>query len=282
MLLADPVTATASAWRAELALGFERHGERTVLARRRHEGPLVVQKPLYPEGDDVCHAIIVHPPAGIAGGDALQLSASLGAGANALLTTPGAAKWYRSAGARASSRIAFTLDDGAALEWLPQETIVFDGALADMTTLVGLTGAARYVGWEILCLGRTGSGERFDRGEAVATTEVSRDGRPVFVERTRIAGGGALLDSPAGLDGAPVSATFVAACDALGASHVAACREHAPARGEGAVTRLPGVIVARYLGGSSEAARQWFTALWSVLRPAVFQRAATEPRIWRT
>jgi urease accessory protein len=282
MLLADPVTATASAWKAELALGFERHGERTVLARRRHEGPLVVQKPLYPEGGDVCHAIVVHPPAGIAGGDALRLSASLGTGASALLTTPGAAKWYRSAGARASSRIAFEVDDGAALEWLPQETIVFDGALADMTTLVGLTGAARYIGWEILCLGRTGSGERFDRGDAVVTTEITRDGRPLFVERARIDGGGALLASPAGLHGASVTGTFIAACDRLAASDVAACREHQPARGEGAVTRLPGVIVARYLGGSSEAARQWFTALWSTLRPAILQRQATEPRIWRT
>ena len=282
MLLADPVTTTATAWRAELELGFERRGERSVLARRRHEGPLVVQKPLYPEGGDICHAIVVHPPAGIAGGDALRLSAHLGTRASSLLTTPGAAKWYRSAGARASSRIDFTLEDGAALEWLPQETIVFDGALADMTTLVGLSGGARYLGWEILCLGRTGSGERFDRGDAIATTEITRDGRPLFVERARIAGGGALLDSPAGLAGSPVAATLVAAGEGLDAALVAACRAHRPTRGEGAVTRLPGVIVARYLGSSSESARQWFTALWSVLRPAVFQRAATEPRIWRT
>lgn len=280
MLLADPVT--ASTWRAELALGFERRGDRTVLASRRHEGPLVVQKALHPEGPDICHAIVVHPPAGIAGGDALRLDARLGAGAEALLTTPGATKWYRSAGARATSRIELALDEGAALEWLPQETIVFDGALADMTTVIGLRGGARYLGWEILCLGRTGSGERFDRGEAIVSTEVLRDGRPLFVERSALRGGGALLASPAGLDSAPVCATLVAAAESLGADDVRRCREHAPSHGEGAVTLLPGVLVARYLGGGGEAARRWLARLWAALRPSVFGREAVEPRIWRT
>lgn len=281
MLLADPVL--AASWRAELALGFERRGDRTVLASRRHDGPLVFQKPLYPEGDAVCHGIIVHPPAGIAGGDALSLSARVGANASALLTTPGAAKWYRSAGALASSRLDWQVGDGGALEWLPQETIVFAGALARMTTMVGLTGNARYIGWEILCLGRTGSGERFDRGEAIAATEITRDGKPVFIDRLRVDGGGKLLGSPAGLSGAPVTATFVAACETIGASHVNACREvEPPSQGEGAITRLPGVLVARYLGTRGDAAREWFTRLWTALRPTLLQRAAVEPRIWRT
>src|SRR6186997_1982361 len=126
MRVADPIHLRA--WRAELALGYERRGPRTVLATRRHDGPLVVQKALYPEGDAVCHGIIVHPPAGIAGGDELDLQARVGAGAQALLTTPGATKWYRSAGALASSHIRWTVDADAALEWLPQETIVFSGA----------------------------------------------------------------------------------------------------------------------------------------------------------
>jgi urease accessory protein len=281
MLLADPVL--AAPWRAELALGFERRGERTVLASRRHDGPLAFQKPLYPEGDAVCHGIIVHPPAGIAGGDELRLEARVGERAAALLTTPGAAKWYRSAGPGASSHLGWEVGRDGALEWLPQETIVFSGALARMSTFVGLTGNARYLGWEILCLGRTGSGERFDRGEALVTTEVARDGKPVFIDRLRVEGGGRLQGSAAGLADAPVSATFIAVDDALGAAHVAACREvDPPEHGQGALTRLPGVLVARYLGLRGDAAREWFTRIWGVLRPALLQREAHIPRIWRT
>ncbi len=270
MQLAEPV---AASWKAELRLGFERRDARTVLAQRRHDGPLVVQKALYPEGDAVCHAIVVHPPAGIAGGDELELSARAGAGAHALLTTPGAGKWYRSSGPWAEQKLRF--DVAGAMEWLPQETIVFDGARARLETEVRLDGDARYLGWEILCLGRTGSGERFGKGEIRLSTSLLRDGKLLWLERGRIEGGGALLDSPAGLQGQPVCGTLMASgaqCD------LAACREI-----EGiAVTQLPGVLVARYLGDSSEQAKQLFAKLWTVLRPVLFGRQAQRPRIWST
>ena len=270
MQLAEPV---AQSWKAHLALGFENRGGRSVLAERQHDGPLVVQKALYPEGDAVCHAIVVHPPAGIAGGDELELNARSAEGAHALLTTPGAGKWYRSAGPWASQTLRFEVT--GALEWLPQETIVFDGAMARLATQVRLHGDARYVGWEILCLGRTGSGERFGKGEIRLDSSVLRDGKLLWLERGRIAGGGALLDSPAGLQGKPVCATLVAAGPRI---DLAACREVESL----AVTQLPGVLVARYLGDSSAEAKRLFAQLWSVLRPALFGRAAQMPRIWST
>src|SRR3982075_4786468 len=112
MQLAEPILAS---WKAELRLEFERREGRTVLAKRRHEGPLVVQKPLYPEGDAVGHAIVVHPPAGIAGGDELEFSARADEGAHALLTTPGAGKWYRSGGAWARQRLQVARRGGGRL-----------------------------------------------------------------------------------------------------------------------------------------------------------------------
>ena len=270
MQLAEPV---AQSWKAELRLGFERRAGRTVLAERRHDGPLVVQKALYPEGDAVCHAIVVHPPAGIAGGDELELRAHAADGAHALLTTPGAGKWYRSGGPWAQQKLRFEV--AGALEWLPQETIVFDGARARLETEVRLHAQARYLGWEILCLGRTGSGETFGRGEVRLDTKLYRDGKLLWLERGHIEGGGALLDSPAGLQGLPVCGTLVASGAAF---DLAACRAI-----EGlAVTQLPGVLLARYLGDSSEQAKRLFAQLWRVLRPALFGREAQLPRIWST
>lgn len=279
MQLAESVHLTG--WRASLALDFVRRGPRTVLAGRRHDGPLVVQKALYPEGEDVCHTIVVHPPAGVAGGDALTLDARLGAGAHALLTSPGAGKWYRSAGPWAEQRIAFDVAPGACLEWLPQENIVFDGARATMSSEFRLAGDARFIGWEILCLGRTGSGERFGSGELRLAMRVTRDGAPLWIERGTIAGGGVLLESPAGLAGQPVTGTLVATLTPDG-ELLSRLREAAPVAGAGAVTRLPGVLVARYLGASGEAARAYFAALWGMIRPAVAGRGAALPRIWRT
>jgi urease accessory protein len=279
MRVAEPLV---SSWKARLALGFSRLDGKTRLSRREHDGPLVVQKPLYPEGPDVCHAIIVHPPGGVAGGDELALALDAGEGAQALLTTPGAGKWYRSNGAWAKQSIAAALAGESLLEWLPQETIVFDGALASFATEVRLEGDARYLGWEIVCLGRTGSGERYTRGECRFSSRILRDGRPLWLERGRIEGGGRMMQSPAGLAGQPVFGTLAAAFAGADKALADSCRALAPEQGEGAVTLLPGVLIARYLGASTEAAKRYFTALWRVLRPALAGREAVEPRIWRT
>jgi urease accessory protein len=253
-----------------------------VLASRRHDGPLVVQKPLYPEGDAVCHTIVVHPPAGIAGGDELEITVRAAEDAHVLLTTPGAGKWYRSAGSWARQRLALVAGKGACLEWLPQETIVFDGALAELRTEVQLTADAVYIGWEVLCLGRTGSGEHYGSGECRPRTQLWRDGKPLWFEHGRIEAGGPLTHSPAGLGGHPVCGTLLAAAPGVGAELLSACRQEQASSGEVAVTLLPGLLVARYLGDSSEAARQYFARLWQRLRPALTGREAVEPRIWKT
>jgi len=268
-------------WRAELELDYERRGQRTVLANRRHDGPLAVQKALYPEGDEVCHTIIVHPPGGIAGGDENEIAIRVRAQGHALLTTPGAGKWYRSAGPRARQRLTFDIEPGAVLEWLPQETIIFNGALAEMDTEVRLCGDGCFIGWEIFCLGRTGSGEKFTQGVCRARTLIQRDSKPLWLERADLDGAGALL-SPAIMAGEPVVGTMVSARPGLDECLLRTCRAAKPRSGTGAVTLLPGLLVGRYLGASSEAAKHYFMQLWRVVRPAVSGREAVEPRIWRT
>ena len=280
MRLAD--AACLKSWRANLHLQFERRDARSVLATRRHDGPLVVQKALYPEGDAVCHAIVVHPPAGIAGGDELVIDIRVAKGAHTLLTTPGAGKWYRTPGPWARQSIAIEAQDEAIVEWLPQETIVFDGALANLSMDVNLQGDARYIGWEILCLGRKGSGEGFERGQCRFSAALRRDGRLAWRERGRIGPDGIVAKSRAGLGGHSVAGTMIAAACVIEESLVTACREESPRSGEGAITKLPGALIARYLGDSGEAAREYFSAVWSRIRPAVAGRAAIAPRIWST
>ncbi len=281
MQVADPIHLRS--WRAELALDYQRRGERTVLAARRHDGPLVVQKALYPEGDSVCHTIIVHPPAGLVGGDELEISCRAQAGSHVLLTTPGAGKWYRSAGPWARQQIDVEVQAGACVEWLPQESIVFDGALANMALRVNLAGSAAYLGWEILCLGRTGSGERFGKGQCRLHTDIRRDGKPLWFERGSIKPGGCVDRSAAGLGGHSVCGTLIATGSGIDGDLLTRCRGIPAANGKGGITILgETLLVARYLGGSSEAARQYFENLRGELRPALTGRPAITPRIWNT
>ena len=270
-------------WHARLALGFERHSAATRLVRREHCGPLRVQRAFYPEGPATCHAIVLHPPGGIAGGDRLEVELAAAPGACALLTTPGAGKWYRAGGRPAQQSLSVRVAPSAIIEWLPQETIVYDGAEATMQTRVELAEGGTFCGWEILCLGRTASGERFRNGWLDLSTRIERAGRPLWIERGRLGGGGAWLDAAAGLAGQPISATLLLAGKAVARDWLDACRT-LPADGGvlTGVTALPEVLVARCLAPGTEVARAWLSAVWQVLRPAALGRTAVPPRIWST
>ncbi|HYL20010.1 MAG TPA: urease accessory protein UreD [Burkholderiales bacterium] len=284
MNLADPPAGKAgSGWRARLELGYECRDGTTRLTSRRHTGPLVVQKPFYPEGPEVCHSVVLHPPGGIAGGDLLELDVTVSGRARSLITTPGAAKWYRSAGPTAEQVVRLQVGEGASLEWLPQENIVFDRSRVHMRTLVNLAQGAHYIGWDVTRLGRTASGERFDAGELRSRTEILRAGRRLWGDYARFEGGAGLLQSPAGLAGYPIMGTMLAAGVDIERELLDTCRAVA-SEGDArfGVTTLPGVLAARFLGHSTEAARAYFVALWRLLRPALIGREASVPRIWAT
>ncbi|MDH4570082.1 urease accessory protein UreD [Pseudomonas sp. BN414] len=266
-------------WHAELELAYALDGATTRPVQRRHKGPLRVQKHLHAEGPQVCQHIIVHPPGGIAGGDRLDLTARVGEGAWAQLTSPGAAKWYR-ATSPAFQEVELKVEGGATLEWLPQETIVYSGARAELATRIELTDDARLFYWDMVALGRPAAGERFAEGHFQAHLDIHRNGTLIWHERQRVEGDDGLLDSPIGLAGQPVFATLIVTGE-IDAELLERCRER-PCAGRGDLTQLPGLLVARCLASEALHARAWLIDLWRLLRPALLGREAKPPRIWST
>lgn len=273
--------APSTAWQARLSLGFTDDKGTTRLTERSHVGPLRVQKPLYPEGNQVCHAIVIHPPGGVVGGDELTIRAALGNNANALITTPGAAKWYKANGRISQQNIHLDIGADASLEWLPQETIFFDAAHVRLNQTVSLSKGATYIGCEILCFGRTASGESFATGKVEQSTGIRVDGKLVWFEQGALQGGTSSMSSPLALAGKTVCATLIAVGKTLPSSVIGALRQDAGTEPFG-VTQMKSVIVVRYLGNSSETARQLMTRAWQRLRPELLDREAAIPRIWNT
>ncbi|SFX20954.1 urease accessory protein [Janthinobacterium lividum] len=279
-----PLPASAhGAWQAQLRLGFALHEGVSRLVERTHSGPLRVQKPLYPEGGAVCHAIIIHPPGGVVGGDQLAVDATVGEGAHALLTSPGAAKWYRANGHVSGQHIVLRAGSGAAIEWLPQESIFFDQACVRLRHEVELAPDASYIGCDIVCLGRSASGEVFSTGSISQQVQIRRGGKLLWWEQGVLAGGGALMASPLGLAGHTVCATLITVGTPVTPAVLAAVREIAvPAGAAFGATHMKSLVVVRLLCGDSEAARRVMLAAWQLLRPAMLGRDAVVPRIWNT
>lgn len=270
-------------WKADLTLTFSRENERSLLSKRQHIGPLVVQKTLHPEGAGVCHGIIIHPPGGVAGGDALTLNANLEHAAHALLTTPGAGKWYKANGQQASQQLNFKLAQSASLEWLPQENILFDGSNVALSAEVDLAEESVYAAWDIVCFGRQAQAERWQSGALRQTLKIRRNRQLIWQECSLLNPQHCTLTSKIGLGGNVVSGSFVVAAGSVPAEVREACQQ-VVAEGNAmyGVTALPHIFSARYVGDSAPLARKYFEALWMILRPWYAGREAVRPRIWNT
>jgi urease accessory protein len=276
---------TERRWLAELNLSFENDGRRTIISERHHYGPLIIQKPFYPEGE-VCHVYLIHPPGGVVGGDELQLNVSVKNKAHALITTPAATKFYSGNGFLAKQENTINVSADANLEWLPQETIFFSGCEAKTSTIVNLEKNAKFIGWELICLGRPACGEVFSKGSCAQYVEVWRDEKPLVIERSRLQGGDELLDAVWGMQGFVVMATLIA----TGIDEATLTKARAEidkqnldsAKIKMSCTLINEVLICRVLANQIEIARDNLIVVWKILRPHVMQRSAVIPRIWLT
>jgi urease accessory protein len=274
-------------WQASLNLAFTQKHGRCFLVKNSHVGPLVLQKSLHPEGPEVCHGVVIHPPGGVAGGDVLNLSVDVENSAHALLTTPGAGKWYKSNGNQASQHLQFNVRNNASFEWLPQENILFDGAAVNFDAQVNLGDEARFLGWEILCFGRQAQNERWGSGSLKQRLRIYRDQRLIWNESANLSPEHKILRSIVGLNGNVVSASLVLAAGKVPDAILEACKALQPTlaldlHAKFGVTALPEIFSARYVGQSSQCAKAYFEALWQILRPWYASREALRPRIWNT
>lgn len=268
-------------WQARLHLDIALRAKRSVMVRAEHEGPLRVQRAFYPEAG-LAHIYILHPPGGVVGGDQLSIKVNVQDQAGALLTTPGAGKFYLSAGARAGLEQQLHVGCGASLEWLPQENIFFAGARVRTRTDIHLQADARFIGWDITCLGRPASDERFSHGEYDARLSLYREQTLVLIERQRVLTHAA-LQAAAGLRDYPLHASFIAT----------PCTEHELQRTRALIEKLDAslligaslledVLIVRLLSASGEALFKHLLRLWQLLRPMILGRDAVLPRIWAT
>ena len=267
----------AQCWKAKLELGFADKYGKTVLAHRSHYGPLMVQRPFYPEGG-VCHVYVLHPPGGIVAGDHLSLGVSAEEHSHALITTPAAGKFYRSPGEQAVQSVSINVAEGAALEWLPQETIIYQGAQLRSAIKVELAAGARFIAWEILSLGRPACGENFEHGFADMNWQIYCEDQPLFLERLRL--DARAFSASWGLRGLSACGTLFAS--PAGAESLAAVQQLIGDAADRGVTLIDNMLVCRALDSRSDRLRGFFEQVWAIVRPDTVQRKACAPRIWAT
>ncbi len=281
VLSSEDDNSQSSGWKAHLQLSFKKQTTKTVLGKCNHFGPLRVQRPFYPE-NNLAHVYILHPPAGVVGGDQLNIDINVQANAQALCTTPGSGKFYLSAGDWAIFNQTLNIESGASLEWLPQENILFAGAKVKARTKITLQDDAKFIGWEVNCLGRPSSGEIFDHGAFDSQLEFYHNQKLILVENQRVLNK-KMLTAAAGLRGKAMQATLLAfPCNE---KHLGAARDKLTelnATTLSAVTLIEGLLVMRVLSHQNENLKLQLLSVWETLRPLLLERDAVAPRIWAT
>ncbi len=273
------------AWRAELQIDYTLESQRTV-ARYAHQGPLRILKSLYPEGDQICHNVLVHPPGGLVGGDTLEMQVSVGTGAHGLVSTPGATRFYKSGGHSALQQVVAHLAEGARLEWLPLEAIAYNDCEATNRAIFHLAPGAELITWDVTALGMPSSDQAFTQGHFQQHLEIPG----VWLERGTIQGNDTRwLNSPLGLAGQKCLASLVFACGSpIDLARVEGALEaarqlievHSLKMQAGITCAHPQVIVLRVMSPLVEPSMDLLQQVWAAWRHALWQLPSEAPRIW--
>jgi urease accessory protein len=269
-------------WHGKIDLQFANNQEsRTEILRSYACAPLKLQRPFYPEGN-ICHPVLLHSAGGMVGGDKLSYQIDLAPASKVLITTAAATKIYRSNGKVARSEIAIDIGDDACLEWLPQETIIFDRAQYQQDIHVTLGIGSIWCAWEIVRLGRSASNEQFMQGRWQNSIEVWQQGKPIWIDRQQISG--EHWHSLQAIAQRPILGMLVILGRAVTPDLVAAARLLYPDRDapdlQWGATALKSGLVCRYRGNDRQMARQWFIAVWNLMRQEYLDRSAHIPRVW--
>ncbi|SFD33967.1 urease accessory protein UreD [Paracidovorax konjaci] len=272
-------------WHARLQLDYRREGPRTV-ARFHHDGPLRILQSLYPEGDGICHNVLVHPPGGLVGGDTLDIATTVAAGAHGLVTTPGATRFYRSTGAPALQRAHAVVEAGGRLEWLPLEALCYSACQAENRLTLAPAPGAECIAWDVTALGLPHSGQPFAAGRFTQHIEVPG----IWLERGTIdAADSLLMDGRLGLAGHRCMASvFFVAGEALPRERRetaldaarAAIDAHALRSTAGATSPHPQVVAVRVLAPVVEPAMELLRQVWGTWRQHLWGLSPRQPRIW--
>ena len=271
-----------SPWQGKLALKFAQRNNKTQIIDQFSQAPWKIQRPFYPEGSKICHCVAVHTAGGMVGGDRLMAEWELQPQTQVLMTTPTASKIYRSNGATTQQLINLKLGNSAFLEWLPQESIIFDGANYQQKLQVDLAPNAIWFGWEINRFGRSARGEKFLQGHWQSHTEIWRAGLPLWIDRQQLPAHMSLSSN--GLAGYPVAATLALVGRKIEAEVLDQIRGLTTLNSSTCsfgVSRLIEGLICRYRGDSTQAVRQWFIDIWQILRPLYLQRQICSPRVWQ-
>lgn len=292
MSVPDSLAVTAhgepSRWHARLALGIKRTPRGSRIATAERFGPLHLQKPFYPEGPDLAHVYVLHPPGGMVSGDLLEINVCLEPETAALITTPGAGRVYRARPDRTlqHQRVRLDVGQGSSMEWLPLETILYPNARTRLDLDVELAADARFIGWEVTSLGLPAQGKSFEDGELQQRLQIRREGRLVLREQLLLdEQSHAVPGGKAGLQGQPVTGLMAAGpftpeqAEAL-LEPLRECAEQQPFLG--GVSLSGEFLLIRTLGNCSERTRLFLEQCWRLIRPELLGRPACAPRIWAT